>query len=68
MKVACLRSDPSWTTLLQLLNLEEFTELLNECAPDVILWYSFTILCSLASASSDAASSKDNSSLRVQLL
>ena len=41
MKVACLRSDPSWTTLLQLLNLEEFTELLNECAPDVILWYSF---------------------------
>jgi hypothetical protein len=35
---------------LHLLNLEKFTELLNGCAPDVIVRHSFAILRALVTA------------------
>ena len=52
-----VRLPPVWpfldnpiTVTIHLLNLEEFTELLNRCAPDVIVLYSFAILRTLVTA------------------
>ena len=35
---------------LHLLNLEEFTDLVNGCAPDALLWNAFVILRMVATA------------------